>query len=72
LATAISVVLADDDLRHAAAIADIDESDAAEIADAVHPAEEHCLRPDIRGAKGAARMGPAEIAERFRHQKKRF
>ena len=34
------VVFADDDLRDAGAIADVDEDHAAEVADAVHPAEQ--------------------------------
>ena len=56
------VVLADDDLRHTRAIANVDEGDAAQVADAVHPSQHHRLRPDILGAEGAARVRSSESA----------
>ena len=39
--------VADDDLRDARAIADVDEGHAAEIAHAMHPAEQHHVRADV-------------------------
>jgi hypothetical protein len=63
------VVFADHDLRHPGAVADVEEGDAAEVADAVHPSEQHGLRADVFSAEGAAGMGSREIAERFRHRK---
>ena len=38
------VVVADDDLRETGAVANVDEGHAAEIADAVHPAEQRRRR----------------------------
>ena len=45
-----AVVVAGDDLRHAVAIADVDEDERPEIADAVHPPEEDDLLADVVGA----------------------
>ena len=45
------VVLADDDLRDARAVADVDEGDAAQIANAVHPSEEHDVGADVARAQ---------------------
>ncbi len=60
-------VLADDDLGHAGAIADVDERDAAEIADAVHPSEQHCFGPDVFRAQGSAGVRSRQISKRFSH-----
>jgi hypothetical protein len=56
------LVLADDDLRDAGAIANVEKGDAAQIADPVHPSQHHRFRADILGAQGAARVRPSEIA----------
>src|SRR5207244_1247683 len=55
---------------HARAIADIDERHAAEVANPVHPAEEHRLAADIASAQGAAGMSSRQVAEQIRHSKR--
>ena len=42
-------------------------SDAAEVADAVHPAEQHHVGADVVGAQRAAGMSASQIAELFSH-----
>ena len=61
------LVVADDDLRDAFAIADIDEEHAAEIAHAVHPAEERRVGAEIVGAQRAAGVSSFPVAELFCH-----
>ena len=68
LAFASSVlVVADHDLRHAVAVADVDEEHAAKIANAVHPAEQHRVRAEIVGAQRAAGVCSCPVAELFSH-----
>ena len=43
------VVLVEDDLRDAVAVAHVDEQQAAQIAHAMHPAEQHHVRADVVG-----------------------
>ena len=62
------VVVANDDLRDSRAVADIDEQDAAQIADSVHPAEQEHLLIEVIGAKRAARVRSLPVSERFCHQ----
>ena len=57
------VVVADDDLRHAVAIAEVDEHERAEVADAVHPAEQHDILSGVGSGQRAAGVGPGECAE---------
>jgi hypothetical protein len=56
------IVVADDDLRDAVAIAQVEEQQRAEIADAVDPSEQHDVAPDVGGRQRAAgvraRKGP--------------
>ena len=42
-------------------------SSAAEIADAVHPAEQHDVLADVVGAQRAAGVGSSQVAKRFSH-----
>jgi len=65
------VVLAHDDLRHAAAIADVDEGHATQIADPVHPSEQHHVCSYILGAQRAAGVGSSQITEQFSHRVQR-
>ena len=41
------LVVAHDDLRDAVAIADVDEDERAEVANAMHPAEQHDVLADV-------------------------
>ena len=61
------LVVADDDLREPGAVADVDEGDAAEVADAVHPAEERGLGADILRTEGAAGVCSGQIAKLIGH-----
>ena len=61
------VVLVEDHLRDAGAIADVDEQQAAQVADAVHPSEQHDVGADVVGAQRAAGMGAGQIAELLSH-----
>ena len=54
------LVAFDDDLRQAVAIADVEEQQRAEIADAMHPSKQHGILPDVAGTKRAAGMGSSE------------
>ena len=57
--------VADHDLRDAVAVAEVEEHDAAEIADAVDPAEQDDVLADVGGRQFAAGVGAGEVAERF-------
>jgi hypothetical protein len=48
-------------------VADIDEDDPSEIAEAVDPAKQRHVGADIVDAEGATRVGSGEISERFSH-----
>ena len=48
------LVVADDHLRHAVAIANVDEQERAEIAKTVHPAEQHGVLADVGSREGTA------------------
>jgi hypothetical protein len=56
------VVFADDDLRETSPVADVDERDAAEIADAVDPAEKNRFDAHVPDVQGAAGMGASQSA----------
>ena len=58
------VVLAHDDLRHAVAIADVDEDARAEIADAMHPAEQHDILADVLRRQLAGGVRASEFSKR--------
>ena len=51
----------DDDLRDAAAVAQIEEDEVAEIAAAVHPSHEHNFRAGVGGAQLATHMSTFQI-----------
>ena len=57
------LVVADDDLRHAVAVADVDEDDGAHVADAVDPAEQDGRLADVGGPQRAAGMGSTKVSE---------
>jgi hypothetical protein len=61
------IVVPDDDLGDPRTVADVDEGDAAEIPDAMHPAQQRRIRADIIRPKGAAGVSPSEVAEMFSH-----
>ena len=54
-----------DHLREAAAVAHVEEEERPEIADPVHPSEQHHLSPIVGGAKLAAGMRPFQLTELF-------
>jgi hypothetical protein len=54
------LVVTDDDLRHAVAIANVDEKKRAEIAKTVHPAEQYDVLADVGSREGAAGMRSRE------------
>ena len=56
------VVVADDQLRQPGPVADVDEGDAAQIANAMHPSEQNHVCADVAGAQLAAGMGASEVA----------
>ena len=60
-----SAVVAGDDLRDAVAVADVDERERSEIAQAVHPSEQDDLAAGVFQSKLAARMGTGEVFERL-------
>ena len=53
-------VVADDDLRDAVAIANVDEHERAEVANAVHPAEQDDVLADVSRRKSTTGVGPRE------------
>jgi hypothetical protein len=55
------LVVTDDDLRDAVAIADVDEHERSEVADAVHPAKQNDVASDIGGRQGTAGMSSSKI-----------
>ena len=61
------VVLVEDDLRDAGAIADVDEQQSAQVADAVHPPEQHDVGADVVRAERAAGVRARQIAELLSH-----
>ena len=61
------LVVAGDHLRHAVAIPHVDEDERAEVADAVHPAEEHDVASDVPHGERAAGVRANEVAERSVH-----
>ena len=61
------LVAFDDHLGDAVAIADVDEQQRAEVADAVHPAEQDDVRADVGGAQRAAGMSASQRTELFSH-----
>ena len=62
------LVIASDGLCQPVAIADVEEQQRAEVADAVHPAEQHDLPADVLRPEGAAGVGATKIAEHVRHE----
>ncbi len=56
------VVFADHHLRDAGAVANIEKRDAAEVADAVHPAKQHDVGADVGGTERATGMRSSEVA----------
>src|SRR5262249_47172742 len=58
-------LVAHDDLRDAVSIPDVEEHDAAEIPNAVHPSEQDDRLPGMGRRQLAARVRSREIAERF-------
>ena len=61
------VVAAEDDLGHSLPVADIDEKDTAQIADAVNPPEQGGVGVEVGGAELPAGVGSSPVAERFCH-----
>ena len=61
------VVLVEDHLRDARAIPDVDEQQSSQVANAVHPAEQHDFRADVVRAECAAGVCPCQFAELFSH-----
>ena len=61
------VVLVEDDLRDAGAVADVDEQQPAEVAHAMHPAEQHDVRADVVGPQRAAGVRACQVAELLSH-----
>ena len=57
------VVVADDDLRDAIAIAHVDEEDGAHVADAVDPSEQDGRLADGGGPQRAAGVGTTKVSE---------
>ena len=55
------------DLRQAVPIADVEEHEVPEIADLVHPAQEHRLPPDVGSPQLAARVSPRPVSKLVRH-----
>ena len=66
------LLLVEDDLRDAGAIAQIDENELTEVAPAVHPAHQHDVFVGIKSAEGAAVFRPFQIAESIKHIEKVF
>ena len=56
-------IVADDDLRHAVPIAQIDEHQRAEIAHAVHPAEQDDVGAGVARGQCAAGVRPCKCAK---------
>ena len=54
------LVAFDDHLRQAVTIADVEEQQRAQVADAMHPAEQHRILSHVTGTKRSARMGSGE------------
>ena len=61
------VVALNHHLRVPVAVADVDETQRPEIADLVHPAKEHDVFADFRGAEGTRRMRADQVTELFCH-----
>jgi hypothetical protein len=55
------------DLGEPVAVAQVEEDERPEIPHPVDPAEEHDVAPDILRPERAARVGPAQIAQRLPH-----
>ena len=58
-----AVVLVEDDLGDAGAVAHVDEDEVAEVAAAVHPAHEDDARAGVGGAQSPAGVRAPKIAE---------
>ncbi len=58
----------DDDLGDAAAVAQIEEDEVAEIAAAVDPSHEYDGGAGIGGAEGSAHMSAFEITKKIEHE----
>ena len=58
----------DDDLGDAAAVAQVEEDEVAEIAAAVDPSHENDFGAGIGGAEGAAHMSAFEITKKIEHE----
>jgi hypothetical protein len=56
----------DDDLSEAPAVPEIDERDAPQIPDAVHPTHEDDVLSGVRGFQFATRMGPFPVTHAVR------
>ena len=63
--TAASAIGVEDDLRHAVAIAQVDEDDAAEIAAAMDPAHQQGALAGVGGAQLSAGVRAAKVAEKI-------
>ena len=57
------LVVADDDLRDAVAVAHVDEEDGAHVADAVDPSEQDGRLADGGGPQRAAGVGTTKVSE---------
>ncbi len=58
----------DDHLRDAAAVAQVEEDEVAEVAPAVDPAHENNFRAGIGGAQRATHMSAFEITKEIEHE----
>ena len=56
------IIAFDDDLRQAMTIANVEEQQRSEVADAMHPAEQHRLLADVTGTQRTAGVGSSETA----------
>jgi hypothetical protein len=61
------VVHVEDDLRHAGAIADVDEEQPAQIAHAMHPAQKRRVCADMSEAQLAAGVRACQVSELLSH-----
>src|SRR5204863_5819135 len=57
--------VADDHLRDAVAVTEIEEQHAAEVADAMHPAEQDDVAADVGCSQRSKGVGARQLSERF-------
>ena len=60
-------IVAGDHLREPVPVADVEEQQRAEVTDAVHPAEQDHVLPDVRRPQLAAGVGAVKVPEQIRH-----